>query len=617
MYPSLIAFVIVAFCLSAGPLPLLAQEPGEQAREHFLAARHAQDAGQFELAEHEYMAVIHLEPGIAEGYASLGQLYFAEGKLADAARALATANRLKPGLPGVSLNAGTSYLKLGQAGQAIPYLREAVRLDPKNSQTQILLSTALWNAGKKEESLGQIRKAKQSFSSDPDVLFLAAEAYRKAADRELEKLLSKVNGTPLGHQVYGDVYLAQQAWDKAAGHYYRAAEQDPRWIGAYIGLGRVALYKGDWDEAERMFRRAVQVEPASAAANARLAEVALLKGNAEEARALLTAAIRTSPEEAASELGLPPSFATVDEKLSKEARQQLSSVLPSLRLAPAGPAQNLAIAFVNTQMEDEESFRVAWHEFRAGVHTAPRMISYKRALLSYQKQSFEDAEAELHSWLAANPGDQSAHYLLARSYRALSLFAEDRLLSTNPDAYQTHKLLAQAFENKGDNEKALSEYRIVERISSGLPGIHLAIGRLLNAAGDTDGAVAELTEELHRNPADADANAELGALLLARNETERAIEHLARAVRSEPDFWVAHRELGKAYAMQKEYAKAERELAQAIPGDSDGSVHYQLGMVYKALGRAQAASEAFADARKIKAQRLSEATLSIREKPAL
>src|SRR5258707_9170494 len=145
------------------PMSLWAQDADSEAAQHFAAAHQAQDAGNLGLAAQEYLAVIRLRPEVAEAYASLGLVYNAQGKFAESARTLGKAEKLKPGLPGVSLYLGIDYEKQRHAGLAVPHLIEAVRLEPVNRQAHTWLARALWDDGRIQPSLEQLRQTSLLF----------------------------------------------------------------------------------------------------------------------------------------------------------------------------------------------------------------------------------------------------------------------------------------------------------------------------------------------------------------------------------------------------------------------------------------------------------------------
>jgi tetratricopeptide (TPR) repeat protein len=164
--------------------------------------------------------------------------------------------------------------------------------------------------------------------------------------------------------------------------------------------------------------------------------------------------------------------------------------------------------------------------------------------------------------------------------------------------------LAETYQNQKSEEKALAEYRIVEQAVPDLPGLHFSIGNLLWANGQSEQAIAELERELHIDADHPEANAELGEILVAQQKPEDAIGYLEKALRLEPDLVVAHKTLGQAYSQRGDLAKAEAELLKATGDDPEGEAHYQLGLVYRAMGRSDAAQHEFAVSRRIKADRI-------------
>jgi len=123
---------------------------------------------------------------------------------------------------------------------------------------------------------------------------------------------------------------------------------------------------------------------------------------------------------------------------------------------------------------------------------------------------------------------------------------------------------------------------------------------------------------LELDPGNAEANAELGSVLVAEGRAREAIPHLESALSRSPDLWPAYAQLGKAYADERDYAKAEAVLRRALAHDSDGAVHYQLGMVLRSEGKTAQALQAFAQVSAIKEEKdgvASQATLEPTGKP--
>ena len=587
------------------PISLWAQDADSEAAQHFAAAHQAQDAGNFDLAAQEYLAVIRLRPEVAEAYASLGLVYNAQGKFAESARTLGKAEKLKPGLPGVSLYLGIDYEKQRQAGLAVPHLIEAVRLEPINRQAHTWLARALWDDGRIQPSLEQLRQTSLLFPSDPALLLDLGEAYRKAADLGIERVLAGAKGTALAHQVYGDIYKDERAWENAAAHYYRALEQDPHWQGAHYGLGDIAVRREKLDIATQEYHHELEANPGSAAAMARLGEIAMLENKADDALAFFSKAIQAGGYQAANALGLPRPYPAGAEDLSQHGQEQLRTCLPALEAAPSGASRSLALAFANGRLGNNDASLSAWNDFtKATPHPSPPS-GRERGIDNFYRQDFEKAAADLSAWLKLHPNDWQADYWLARTYRNLSLSTLEQLLAVAPDSYPAHQLLAETYQNAQQDEKALAEYRVVESLVPNLPGVHFSIGHLLLKANQQDQARDELAAELRLNPDHAEANAEMGTILLDRQDAASATPYLEKAVQLEPDQWVTYRQLGKAYYMQKDFPKAEAALHQAVRHDPQGLAHYQLGLVYRSLGQKEAANEQFEVSRKLKLESLA------------
>src|SRR6202453_2757516 len=368
---------------------LRAQNADAEAARHFAAAHQAQDAGNLDLAATEYLVVIRLPPEGGEAYASLGLVYNAQGKFVESARALAKAQKLKPALPGVSLYLGIDYEKQRQANLAVPQLVEAVRLEPSNKEAHTWLARALWDDGRTEAAFEQLRQTALLFPSDPALLLDLGEAYRKAADLGIERVLNHSSGTPLLHQVYGDIYKDEHAWENALAHYYRALDQDPHWQGAHFGLGEVAFHREKLDAASQEYHRELEVDPGSAASLARLAEIALLQGKPDDALPLFSSAIRISGYQAANALGLPRPYPAASEDLSEAAQAQLRAWLPGLEGAAASPSRSLALAVVQTRLGNRAAAQAAWNDFTNNAPHGNPADAYARGLDNFDRQNFE------------------------------------------------------------------------------------------------------------------------------------------------------------------------------------------------------------------------------------
>lgn len=599
-----LALTCVAIALPVGAQPA-ASGQASALQEHFAAALHDQQSGNLDDAVKEYKEVLHLDPNLAEAYANLGLVYYAQSKFRESAGALATAAKLKPGMEGVVLWLGVDNIKLGRPKKAVPLLREAGRMAPSDLQVQKWLGTALWNAGETFAALDQLARTSERFPSDADSCFVLGEAYRKAANYQIEALLASASGSPLLHQVYGDIYKDQHSWIRASAHYRKASEEDPRWKGAHLGLAEIDLAQNHYAKAEDELHLELKVAPSSTSAKALLGEVKLLTGEVPEALTLLGAAIQMSPYGASASLGLP-ALLTLNMKDEVAESASLRQTYAALERAPASPARSLALAVIDRKLALPE-WSADFASYRKAVGNPPLPAdSWSRAIDDVNRGRFAEAKAILTVRVDNNPGDREARYLLAKTFKSLSLQTLNRLIAMDPDSPRVHQLLGQTYEDRDDDDKALAEYRIVEKMDPSLPGIHYAVGHLLWKFGDRANALAELHQELKLDPTHAEANGEIGTILVIENEPGEAIPYLQAALRIDPGLVFVHQQLGKAYMLQKNYSKAAEELKLSTRSDLDGSAHYELGMVYRKMGRTEEARKEIDACARIRAERLEE-----------
>lgn len=585
---------------------LFSQQDESIVRQHFEAAHQAQESGALDTAVREYKQVLLLQPDIAEVYVNLGLVYYAQNKFADSAEALTRADTLKPGLRGVSLYLGIDDVKLNLPSKAIGRLQEAVRLEPGSKEANTWLGTALWDAGKTVAALTQLQQTSRLFPSDVDSLFLLAEAYRKAGDQEVQHVLAGASGTALFHQIYGDIYSRQHQWMKAATHYQRAIQLDPRSAGAYFGLGVVYLRQNKLAEAAREFSRALTIAPASVAPQARLAEVDLLQDKPEEALQVLARAVRVSPERTANALNLQAISMAGNELYDQTMQAEIQKPLLALQVASPSPAKSLAMAMADERLGRQDACLAEWMNFKKSwSRPRPTASIYQRAVLEFDRQEFAPAEADLQASVRAHPENLQAQYLLGKTYRQLSTQVAEHMLALDPNSIRVHQLVAKTYENSGEDDKALNEYRLVAKMDPTLPGVHFAIGHLLWKNEQPDKALAELEEEVALNPDHAEANAEIGTILVSQHQPDQALPYLKKAIELAPDLSLLHQQLGEAYFMNKDYPKAESELLIAIRYDQDGGAHYLLGSVYRGEGRPQDAQKEFEVSKKLKSDKLA------------
>jgi tetratricopeptide (TPR) repeat protein len=593
-----------------------AQQAGSSLRKHFLAAQQDQQQGNLNAAALEYKTVLRLQPGLPEVYVNLGLVYYAQSKFDESAHALATAQKLRPGMRGVSLWLGIDDIKLRRPIEGTAHLREAIRQNPADKLAQSWLATALWDAGQIDAALLQLRATNVRFSNDPDLLFALGEAYGKAATQETRQLLEESSGTALSDLIYGITYAEEREWSKAEKHLRRAIERDPHILEARLQLADVFLRQAHLLAAQEQLDQALTLTPQSSAVLARSGELLILMQQPVEGLSRISKAMGIDRGEAFDALELPIEDNTVHRATDAELFPLCYEAAKKLKSnSNYTPSREVALAALYALANDENSARDAYQRIFPAQSTPNAPVSlFVQAMRDLHQHHYDDAEPLFVRWIAAHPDNRMARYQLILVRRQISMAQIARLLAVAPDSYHVHQLLGQfyvdltmadeASDGLQEDDKAMAEYFAVAAARPDLPNIHFWLGHLYWKHGDADHAFAELKRELELDPAHPEANGEFGAVLVAQGHAVEAVPHLESAIRNMPDLWPAYLELGKAYAIEKDYNRAEEVLKRALAHDQNGSIHYQLGLVLRAEGKTSQAIELFAQVRAIKEEKM-------------
>jgi tetratricopeptide (TPR) repeat protein len=395
------------------------------------------------------------------------------------------------------------------------------------------------------------------------------------AVREYEAVLRLEPELPEAYANLGLVYYLQSKFKESSQAFAKAAALKPGLRGAdlFLGIDYVRLERPR--DAVPYLKRAAEEEPANQQAQLWLGTALWNSGQRAAALRQLRKTARLFPTDA-------DALYALGEAYQKSAERQLKQL-------PAKYARMLRNGGHAQPAKDSG----------APVSEGTASNLYTQAWIDFGRKDYQAAETKLTTFLAAYPKSAEGHYLLATTYEHLSLSVLSRMFQLDPNSYRVHQLLGRIYKYRWQNQKALAEYKMVERVHPALPGLHLAIGEVLWREGQIDPALVEFEAEIRVNPYDARPYAEMGTVLVIKHESERAIPYLSKALQLQPGMLLVHKQLGIAYHQQKNYAMAEEELKKALPIDHDGSVHYLLGSVYRDSGHPKKARAEMEEARLI------------------
>jgi tetratricopeptide (TPR) repeat protein len=200
------------------------------------------------------------------------------------------------------------------------------------------------------------------------------------------------------------------------------------------------------------------------------------------------------------------------------------------------------------------------------------------------------------------PEDPEVVYHAGRLYGELAFANMQKLTQLAPESVWVRQAKGEAHELKGQFEMAIGEYRRVATLDPDRPGIHFRLGRALLALGGENAATEALREfqqEMRVDPTNTRAAYEIGEILRRTGQVEKALEYLARVVEQQPDFEDGQIGYARALVEIGQPAKARPHLEAAVKLNPDNEVsHYQLALVWGALGDKPAQQREFAEFRR-------------------
>jgi len=631
----LLTGILVLASLAATALNLAAQtaptQPASDAeiQAHFAAAQQAQRQNDYPTAEKEYKSVIALAPEFAEVHMNLGLVYQLQNRYPEAMTEFRRALKLKSSLTGANFFLGVDYCKMGEGPKAVQYLKAALKASSNQPEIWLWLATAQEISGDIDAEVATMRHALSAHPRDVDLLYLLGHAYERLGKQEVALMEKIAPESFRKEQFLAESYAASNEWPSAVIHFQNALTVAPQQTGLHVELGEVLLHAGKVNQAAREFDEELQLNPQSLRALVRRGEIELIQENIDAALKDWTEAIATDEMQVERILGLRETgFGdSSSEQLSSAVLAKIEPLSTELRNKNI-PAARVALAFLAvqsgnpSQVDSDDTLaasqapeptgdgcsetelnrllrqdRFSQIAFCAKAGLPPRISAELRMQVVNALLQAGDYEAALHIFdglPATETKSPEPSYWRARCYEKLATAAYLKLYQTDPNSYRWHQLMGDIEAAKGDDGKAIEEYRAAVVLKPTLPNLHYSLGHLLWKDLKVPEARIELEAELTSNPHHAGALTDLGDSYLLEHQPEKALPYLNSALAADAGNPDIHRDLGTAYSELGDYRKAEEELKIAVTTDHDGSVHYKLARAYQALGQKEDASREFA-----------------------
>lgn len=203
----------------------------------------------------------------------------------------------------------------------------------------------------------------------------------------------------------------------------------------------------------------------------------------------------------------------------------------------------------------------------------------------------EAASEALQKLLQKSPRNVEALYALGQMYMKLAQGTLKRLEVQAPDSYLNNLVSGQLLESMENYDGALAQYTKALEKEPSFRGAHYNIGNIYWLEGKWDLAISEMKQELKADSYHCLALWKIGnSLLNQKQEPEEAIGTVRQALEICPDLTQAHLDFGRLLAMKNDYPAAIQQYRRAAQLDpEESSVHFHLANAFRRLGRTQEA----------------------------
>jgi tetratricopeptide (TPR) repeat protein len=257
-------------------------------------AHSAETAGQSALAIEKYQQILKLAPNLAAGYNNLGRLYYQQGQLEEAVRALSRACELNAKLAPPRALLGFAYFQMGDYKSASRELAIASNLNPSDRNVSLFLARSLLKSGELRQAEHLIESLEKESPDNPEVLYTAGQIYSDLAESVIGKIQTVDPNSYLIEVLLAKVSAAKDLWSDAAEHYKRAIDRSPNVSELYYQYGH-ALWASKNDQgALEAFQHAVSLNAYDSRAIWEAGRIELTRDPAE-ALGLVTKALQIDP----------------------------------------------------------------------------------------------------------------------------------------------------------------------------------------------------------------------------------------------------------------------------------------------------------------------------------
>lgn len=487
---------------------------------------------------------------------------------------------------------------LGNDTKAAEYYKKAVSVAPEDIQLRLSYAKMLDKLKQEDEAVEQYNFILSKTTDNKDVLYSLERIYKRKLEESPNDAAVTAN--------LGAIMQKEGNFDEALRYYSKAEYLDPSNINTRLNVGTLYQQKGDYKTAITAYDSVLIIYPDNVQANLYKAQSLAAMGDSKGALDLYKKVLAKEPNNEIAQnemLNMVKDTMTTAQfvdYIKKNNPGNAANVLYTYaldlhkqnKLADAITIYNEVIKLDSSNSEAYVNLAIAQGQDKnydaalATLNTAntkfPNNAQVSDAIKSISAQS-TDEKLEI-----------AANYYNNKDYQS----AINEYLKIKPATSDTMLGIASAYQNMGDNDKAIEYYKHALNLSPTNSDIAYYIAALYSEKGDTTNALTYAQKAITLNKTNKQAQELIESLnaQLASQELDKAIslfdseqynESLAilnKILASEPNDSYALYYRGMIYDTQKKYKEAITDYKKAISLNPDLTiVNYLIGVDYDML----------------------------------
>jgi tetratricopeptide (TPR) repeat protein len=327
-----------------------------------------------------------------------------------------------------------------------------------------------------------------------------------------------------------------------------------------------AIGKQDYGTAEPLLQKLVEREPTNYVGWFDLGFVENALGKVDASIAAYRKSVAAKSDVFESNLNLGLQLAKTNQPDAEQFLRAATQLKPTAQATEGQYRAWLSLAHVLERKNPEEALGAYHHAATLQPKDAEPHLGAGLAL--EQQNKFSDAEQEYKQAFALDPTSDALTglaniYMRGRRFPEAEQYLR-QVVAASPDRAAPHVQLGRVLEAQGKHNDAIAELEAGEKLAPADEAVQRDLAEIFVSAGKNDQAEAKYRVLVTAHANDASLHHELGQSLLRQKKFTEAQAEFLTSIKIKPDFGEAYGDLAFAAAENKDYALTVKALDMRV-----------------------------------------------------